>query len=86
MEESYCTLCRKTNKKQWEEQGFWGSECTACGNAMISTDVHKNKLTEQELMLVKKLIEKHYPGSKPKMIGLKNSGNHMHWWEMVNVS
>ncbi len=83
--EDYCNLCKKDHKKKWEEQGFWGSECTVCGNVMISTTEHKSKLTEQELNLVKRLISKYYPTGRPKNIGLKNSGKIMHWWELVNI-
>ena len=85
-QEEYCSLCKKTNKKMWNENGFWGSECTKCNNALISTDDHKSRLTEKELILVKELIEKHYPGCTPKMIGLKNAGKQWHWFEMINVS
>lgn len=78
-----CAFCNP-KKKDWEEDGFYGFQCTACtdgGSAFIVLSDHRKTISEEERETMNKLIEKHYPHLKPK--GLSVSRNQVHFYEFL---
>lgn len=84
MKVSKCALCNP-KKIDWEENGFYGYSCQTCkvkSSAFIVSSDHKSELNDVEKEIVRKLINKHYPGLKPKGLN-DNRKSHFHWYDFL---
>lgn len=84
MKENGCRLCYPDERLvDWRDQGFFGWSCGDCGKgrAFICKEEHGD-ITPDQLTLIQKLMEKHYPE-------LKSSGQaaarqkHYHWYDFL---
>lgn len=70
-----CKLC-SVKRKKWETDNFFGIECNRHFVPMIVLKEHRTELTDGEKLLVKSLIQLHYPRWYPD--GSKSDSDE-HW-------
>lgn len=84
VKDTNCKLCNPVNVK-WRENGFYGFQCFECTSgktAFIVLDEHRGTITDEEKVIFKELIDKHFPDMEPK--GLSESRKAcVHWYEFL---